>query len=177
MKILVAIAMHQIFMETVQSLFMQDWPERLDYLFIAGDEPGSDDSYMQISAKYERARAQALAGDYDALWCVEADMIVPVDALRKLAGIDADVAYGLYCWRHEPATGMLNCYPVVSEREGFGLSHYPEQAHELWGHVVRVAGLGLGCTLIRRSVLEAITFRHGERVARHALFQSIAIGY
>jgi hypothetical protein len=163
MKILTVTLMHQIYMETVQSLFMQDWPEPLDYLFIAGDKDPSADSYQQISDKYERARHQALAGNYDAIFCVEADMVIPSDALRKLAGIDADVAYGLYCWRHVPAIGLWSAYPVVSERKGFSLSHFPAQAHELWGHVVRIAGVGLGCTLIRRSVLEAITFRHGEQ--------------
>jgi hypothetical protein len=165
MRVLVVTLMHQVFLQTVQALFMQDWPAPLEYLFVSGDEDAAADSYQQITAKYERARQQALAGNYDAMFCVEADMIIPSDALRKLAAIGADVAYGMYCWRHEPALGMLNCYPVVGESRGFSLSHFPEQARAVWGHVAKVAGVGLGCTLIRRPVLEAIQFRHARASA------------
>lgn len=160
MRILVATLMHQLFLQTVQSTLVQDWPEPLDFLYLSGDVDPDADGYAKITDKYERARRQALFGQYDALFCVEADMIIPPDALRKLASMPVDVAYGLYCFRHHPALGMWNAYAVVTERSGASLSHFPDEARATWGHTALISGVGLGCTLIQRRVLEAITFRH-----------------
>jgi hypothetical protein len=38
----------------------------------------------------------------------------------------------------------------------------PEQAKAAWGKVIDVAGVGTGCTLIKREVLEQIEFRTDE---------------
>ncbi len=99
----------------------------------------------------------ALDSGYDALWTVEADMIVPPDALRRLAAVDADVAYGLYVSRH----GRLQwlAYLSVTEHSGTSISVLPERAREAWGKVIETQGAGMGCTLIHRHVLEAIPFR------------------
>jgi hypothetical protein len=150
--------MHQLFLHTVQATFLQKWDGELDFLFLSGGD--SEDSYQAVTDKYERARFQALSGGYDAMLCVEADMIIPPDALHKLVMLDTDVAYGLYCWRHPPALGMWNAYPIVTESSGYSLSHNKDEARACWGQLALVAGVGLGCTLIRRRVLEAITFRH-----------------
>ena len=45
-------------------------------------------------------RSMALAGGFDALLLVENDMILPPDALLKMAAVDADVVCGLYVNRH-----------------------------------------------------------------------------
>lgn len=158
MRVLVAIAMHQLYLHTVQSVFLQQWDGPLDFLFLSGES--TDDVYQAVTDKYNRARAQALAGGYDALFCVEADMLIPNDALAKLANVGSDVAYGLYCWRHGKALGMWSAYPVVSPTKGFSLSHIKDEARACWGQLAIVNGVGLGCTLIRRRVLEACAFRH-----------------
>lgn len=158
MKILVAIAMHQLYLQTVQSVFVQQWDGPLDFLFLSGDD--TSDVYQAVTDKYNRARTQALAGGYDALFCVEADMLIPPDALAKLARIGADVVYGLYCWRHEPGLGLWNCYPVVEPTRGFSITNIPDEARATWGHIAIVGGLGLGCTLIQRKVLESGPFHH-----------------
>lgn len=159
-RILVVVAMHQLCLETVQRTFVQDWDAPLDFLFLRGNT--TDDTYQAVTDKYNRARDQVLAGGYDAMLTIEADMIVPPDALTKLAALGADVAYGLYCWRHPPGLGLWNCYPVVSPNRGFSVTNIPEEARACWGQIAIVAGLGLGCTLIQRQVLEAGPFHHAE---------------
>lgn len=160
MRVLVAIAMHQLHLHTVQRVFVQAWDGPLDFLFLSGGD--GDDGYQNVTDKYERARQQCLDGGYDALFCVEADMLIPPDALAKLVRVGADVAYGLYCWRHPPGLGLWNCYPVVSSDRGFSITNIPEEARLCWGQIAIVAGLGLGCTLIRRHVLEALQFHHAD---------------
>src|SRR5512139_1629566 len=53
-----------------------------------------------ITHKYNQARQMTLDGGYDALFTVEADMLIPPIALERLSRIEADVAYGLYVSRH-----------------------------------------------------------------------------
>jgi hypothetical protein len=118
--------MHQLYLSTVRSAFLQKWDGPLDFLFLSGGE--TDDGYQNVTDKYERARRQALSGGFDYLFCIEADMIVPPDALAKLIAIDADVGYGLYCWRHGSALGMWSAYPIVENSRGYSLSHNKDEA-------------------------------------------------
>lgn len=155
--------MHQLYLHTVQATFLQKWDGPLDFLYLSGGD--GDDGYENVTNKYNRARDQFLAGGYDALFCVEADMLIPPDALYKLHTLlvaGADVAYGLYCWRHPPGLGLWNCYPRVSATNGFSITNIPDEARTCWGQLAVVAGLGLGCTLIQRHVLEALPFHHAD---------------
>lgn len=144
---------------TVQSIFRLDWPEPLDWLFFANDNP-LEDGYENVLHNYTRARAKALEGGYDYLLTVESDMIIPPDTIGKLLDCGADVAYGLYVFRHGRRT--WSAYTEVAVKSGVSLSQTPSEAKALWGKVVDVAGVGLGCTLISRKVLEEIPFRLGE---------------
>src|SRR5689334_13795001 len=63
---------------------------------------GERDSRDIITEKYNAGRARVLSGAYDAMLCIESDMIVPEDALVKLAATGADVAYGVYVFRRTP---------------------------------------------------------------------------
>jgi hypothetical protein len=144
---------------TVQSIFRLQWDGPLDWLFVANDNP-HDEPYDNVTHNYERARRQALAGGYDALLTVEADMIVPPDALTKLVACESDVAYGLYVWRH--GRRKWSAYTAVETRYGKSLSEDSERAKAAWGQIVDVAGVGLGCTLIRRRVLAGLDFHMGD---------------
>jgi len=152
--------MLQMHLHTVRSMFVQQWDGPLDFLFLSGGD--SEDSYQAVTDKYERARFQALSGGYSHLFCVEADMLIPPDALHKLITLDADVGYGLYCWRHGQAIGMWSAYPILSNSRGYSLSHNKDEARACFGQLAIVNGVGLGCTLIKRKVLEAITFHHAD---------------
>lgn len=148
----------RVYDRAIESILALEWDGGIDWLFQAvGDQPGVH-RYDNITAKYRRARGVLLEGDYDALLTVEDDVIVPPDALVKLAALEKPVAYGVICWRHEPYR-----WSAVTELEGYdhhvSLDEYPALARDAWGEVIEIKGCGLFCTLIRREVLKAIDFR------------------
>lgn len=114
-------------------------------------------NFANVVAQYQRAWQMALAGGYDALVTVEHDMILPPDALEKLNNTDAGVVYGVYMLRHGVPT--LSAWQYTGKRNmGMSLSLYPkvvEKARQQgW---LEVCGVGWGCTLIRREVLQRLT--------------------
>lgn len=122
--------------------------------------PGAD--MRNVLAQYVRGRELALAGGYDALWCVEHDMQCGPDALGRLWATGAPVAYGVYVLRH--GSEVLNAWEFLPRSKNLGesLSLAPGklQAARKRG-VTPVSGVGFGCTLIRRAVLERLPFRSG----------------
>ena len=119
------------------------------------------ESYDQITQKYQHGRKLTLSGGYDAMLTIEYDNVVPANALQRLAAVDADVAYGLYVSRGNPRwLAFINVFSA----SGITYSRDEPTAQAAWGKVIETGGIGLGCTLIRRHVLEAIEFR---RIAGH----------
>ncbi len=147
----------RVFARTITSIFNLDWPHPMEIVFGKDDEPVSK-PYNNLTEKYNRARQMTLDGGYDALLTIEADMIVPPDTVKRLAAVDADVAYGLYVSRHGRLIWLA--FTAVSEHAGTSISVVPEQARASWGKVIETKGVGMGCTFIHRHVLEAIEFRH-----------------
>lgn len=125
--------------------------------------PGTEPPYANITANYEAARRAALDRGSAALLCVEADVIPPVDALDLMIRASADVTYGLYVWRGQR---LWSAYSAVGQDDGLSLSADPVRAQRAWGRIIDVEGVGLGCTLIRRHVLETISFRYVVRNSR-----------
>jgi len=112
--------------------------------------------------KYKRARQKVLNENYDALFTVEHDMIVPENALVKMLDTKADVIYGLYCFRH--ITPMLNALRAVSsDWPDMSMSFFPEYIKKGkrrgW---IECSGSGMGCTLIYRRVLEKLDFHRAK---------------
>lgn len=119
---------------------------------LSKDETG----YANITANYRRARLLALEREADALLCIEADILAPEDALERMSAARADVVYGLYVWRGQR---LWSAYTTVDKDRGVSLSADPGRARAEWGRIVDVEGVGLGCTLIGRAVLESVDFR------------------
>lgn len=164
-RVLIYVPMIRLYGRALQSILRQEWDGQLDIVFAKGnDAPADADKqrkFEAVTAKYNHGRELALARGYDAMFCTEDDMIVPSDALQKLWQTGADIAYGLYCWRNS-SFHKWNAYIELDEDSGKSLSDEPELARKLWGQVIEVKGIGNGCTLIRRHVLEALPFRkHG----------------
>jgi hypothetical protein len=153
---------------TLDSIFALEWDGHADIVF------GKHDRYQpqrrdisdyenernrDIVVKYNHARKMTLEGGYDALMTIEADMLPPKNALKRLDQVDADIVYGLYVSRHgkHPWLTMMNVTEQVRGSQGKGETWKEREA--MWGKVVDTAGVGFGCTLIRRNVLEAIPFR------------------
>lgn len=92
-----------------------------------------------------------LALDYDYLFSVDSDIIVPVDALERMLAADVDMISGLYVQRRLDSQileiykqtsngGVVNM--LVSEIENQGL--------------VEIAACGFGCVLIKSAVIQQL---------------------
>lgn len=113
--------------------------------------------HRNVLSSYRRATLRALEG-YDALLIVEHDMILPSHAIRALANTPGDVGYGVYLFRW--GGYVLNAFEYIGDRNiGESLSLHRDKARRAREQgLVRVSGAGWGCTLLRRSALEAIPF-------------------
>jgi hypothetical protein len=132
------------------------YPGAVDWIVSSNDNPfdlGNDN----VAYQHNKARDILLNGDYDALLSFEADMIIPADAIRGLIDCEADIAYGLYVWRHN--LKRWSAYHDLGLFGGRSFSLKRELAQSAWGTIQDVAGLGMGCTLIKRHVLEKLEFR------------------
>lgn len=151
----------RIYDRTYQSIMDLHWYAPLDIVWGRQDmekHPGDYGGKHNLMEKYRQARRLALSGGYDALLTVESDMIIPRLTLERLTRLDADIAYGLYCSRH-----MNHPWLAFSEIDdnfvGETFSNDPDLCLAAWGNAVDSYGIGMGCTLIWRRVLERIDFR------------------
>lgn len=149
--------------ETVRALMALEWEGPLS-LLLQRDNPTGDPVRDHLH-QYRRGREIFLAGPYDALLAIEADVIPPAETLQRLAALDADLAYGCVAFRSGPphVANVLQRYPGQARNIGESLSLWPnlwDEAQRLG--VVDCSGSGLACVLIRRHVLEAIDFREAE---------------
>lgn len=157
--VLVFTPVYRLEPEMVTAAAALEWDGPLMWLFQRDNPTG--DGRENILHQYNRGRETFLAGRYDAMLVIESDIIVPPDTLRRLAALDADVAYGVYRFRHSGIINILERYAGTPRNEGESLSIRPEKlAEALLRGYVPCSGGGLGCALIQRHVLEAIPFRH-----------------
>jgi hypothetical protein len=144
--------------ETVASIVGQQTRQRVDWeIGRCNPHPGRD--MRNVLAQYNYGRELCLSGPYDALLTVEQDMVIPSHTIEALCDTPAPVVYGTYLLRHNDP--VLNAWQYIGNKAlGMSLDRYPaELAGYRKGGVGRVSGVGFGCTLIRRSALEAIPFR------------------
>lgn len=152
--------------ETVAALLALQWPGVLTWIFQRDNPETASDrqaARRNILHQYQQARCRFLKGNDEALFVVESDIVPPLDALQKLAALEADVAYGVYRFRVSNVINIFEKYPGTAKNMGESLSLYPPKlAAARKAGVIACTGGGLGCTLIKRHVLEAIPFRLGE---------------
>ena len=122
-----------------------------------------------LLVKHKQMRQRVLDEGFDALLCIESDMIVPPNVVTKLAALDADVGYAFFCSRH---SGMLLCFEHIGEWSGRALNANPARARKVWGSVLPTEGAGFGCTLVRRHVFEQVDFRLD---GKHDFWDDLAI--
>lgn len=151
--------------QAMESIYCQEWRKGAITHYCPN---GGDDVDDPVAAKYAEAREVFLAGKWDYFMCAESDMILPLTATQRLADLDTDVAYGVYSWRHNPT--KWNAYTFLDVEGGKSITAKPEVARECWGKVIEVAGVGKGCTLIKRHIIEAIPFRGRKGVASDHCF-------
>lgn len=124
------------------------------------DNPYPVPDHRNVLHQYQQARAEFLAGEWSALLTVEHDNVLPDSgAVGRLMDTPGDIVYAPYVLRH--GAPLLNTWQYIGNRRaGDSLTKHPDElakarAKNIW----RVSGIGMGCTLFRRHVLEALKFR------------------
>jgi hypothetical protein len=123
--------------------------------------PGAD--HRNVTAQYQRAQAMMLEGEYDALLTFEHDNVLPDPrAVQRLLDTPGDVVYAPYVLRH--GVSVLSTWQYIGDKNlGESLTLHPDELEKARAAVVwRVCGVGHGCTLFRRHVMERIDFHCGE---------------
>ena len=109
---------------------------------------------VNIAYKMEAARKTALHLQYDCIFNVEDDNVIPKNAMLRLIEAEKDFICGLYRYRpsRKPNT------PLMPEK---GMSRINFEAYDIDTGVQEAFLLPWGCTLFKRNVLEKITFTPG----------------
>lgn len=150
-----------------------EWDGPLSFLLQRDNPLPGDDRATGVKNhfhQYVRGRDYFLRGNYDALLFIESDIIPPPDALKKLAALDCDVAYGCYVYRnHEnPIVNIYEFYannPVSKKQRARNMgSSLSIGDGSKWEEakakgIVECSGASFGCVLIKRHVMEAIPMR------------------
>lgn len=118
--------------------------------------------HRNVYHQYLRIRDLFLAGAWDALLMVEHDNRLPdAGALQRMYDTEADVVYAPYILRH--GIRLLSTWQYLGagySNLGASLTNYEgELARAKAAGVWRVSGVGFGCTLVRRGVIEQVPFR------------------
>jgi hypothetical protein len=123
--------------------------------------PGAD--HKNVLAQFQKAQDDFLASSWDALLTVEHDNVLPDNgAIQRLLDTPGDVVYAPYVLRHGVA--VLSTWQYIGNKNlGESLTLHPDELEKARAAVIwRVCGVGHGCTLFHRHVLEAIRFRKGD---------------
>lgn len=156
--------LHPLTAASIESL---DWPT-MPIVYGRNDTPNKMGKFYDLCDKHNQARAMVLQGGYDALFLVEADMVLPPDALRRLVALDVPVAYGLYVSRGAPHEWLALTSLTPTEHEFVSTDH--DYVHRWFGdgtQAIETQGVGMGCTLIKREVLAKLAF-HLDRFGANA---------
>lgn len=151
-------------LETIAAIFGMEFDCPRDYHIThynvhSLDEVGG--ARLNVQAAYTRGRDLFLAGDYTHLVIVESDIIPPPDAWLKLKALNKPLALALYCLRPRHSGGdFLSACPYFGGGDiEESYSFRPEHLAKVKDGASRVSGMGLGCIVIERQVMEAIAFR------------------
>lgn len=95
------------------------------------------------------------AKNYDYLFSVDSDIVMPRDTLVKMISADCDIISGLYIQRI-PNTHTLEIY---KDTQNGGCTNIPYEEIEQRG-IVEIAACGMGCALIKGEVFRKIEYPH-----------------
>lgn len=155
MKVLGFTAQSRVIPSVLLGIHNLQWNDVLHWRFSrGGDVPG-----QKSESCYRKAldiRRVILSSDYDALFIVDDDTLIPPDTLERLVAHEADIAYALYIRRDKGHHWTASHYIGERELDPYGTRDGDMQS--AWGKVIEVAGVGTGCTLVHRHVLERIPF-------------------
>jgi len=131
---------------------------------VGTDNPHPIGDHRNVLHQYQQARDYFLHGIWDTLLTVEHDNVLPDSgALQRMLDTPGDVIYAPYRLRH--GNPVLSTWQYINDRNlGMSLSNYKNEMRQARQTIVhRVCGVGMGCTLFRRAIIERIPFASTER--------------
>jgi glycosyltransferase involved in cell wall biosynthesis len=133
--------------ETFKSIYDQEVPEgyKTEFQFFYGYQI---DQIRNLIAEW--------AKNYDYLFSVDSDIILPKDALRKMIAADKDIVSGMYIQRI-PNSHILEIYMV---NKNGGIVNIPDEFIAPYNGLVEIAGCGFGCCLVKGEVFRAMEYPH-----------------
>lgn len=155
---------------TMRSINKLKWNEPFDIVVKRDDMDRIPETIQarieNTASKHIFARELFLRGNYEAMLTIDSDIIIPSNALERLNNVEADIVFGLYVNR----PSSRHCWMLRFGDELGSKIYTPEFMHSVWNKIVPSDGLGNGCTLIRRKVLEAIEVKYAELSANDCYF-------
>lgn len=129
---------------------------------VTTENPYPIPSNRNVYHQYLRIRETFLAGEWDALLMLEHDNRLPdAGALQRMYDTEAEVVYAPYTLRH--GMRVLSTWKYLGPKYtnlGSSVSNDDEWVARAKAVVtLPVSGVGFGCTLVRRSVVERVPFR------------------
>ena len=162
MKVLFHSPVLRFFPKAYRSWFRLEKKEvELDYFFTFYNPFLKERSRENIAWKMEKARKLVLEQEYDYLLNVEADIVLPTNALQKLLSNKKKVVSGLY--RGRPSSFFNTCicariYDPAGPQDSD--DRYPEVEKDFrFGELIECCFLCFGCILIAKDILAQISFK------------------
>ena len=155
-RVLLYVPSHREIPEARESWIKQKAPDTWVDLFIMRYDPYPDRGpYDNLDVKSERARRMCLEGEYDYLFTVEDDIVLPDNALELLLKENAQVISGMIRCRWE-TSGDCRLSGRILDIEGPQDSDdRPLELEDIkhWGEIIECTGVSYGCLLIHKDLL------------------------
>ena len=139
-----------------ESWLKQKAPDTWVDIFIMRFDPLPDaGAYPNLAIKNELARRICITGDYDYIFIVEDDIVLPDNALELLLEVKAQVVTGLH--RGRPETWGISglCVRIADPDGPQDADDRPLEVKDVknWGDVIEVTGSSQACLLISKKML------------------------
>ena len=127
----------------------------VDVLIMRFDPLPDAGAYPNLAIKNELARRMCITGDYDYLFIVEDDIVLPDDALEKLLTVNNPVVVGLHHGRPE-TWGICGLCVRIADPDG------PQDADDRylelkdvknWGDIIECTSSSQACMLLSKKLL------------------------
>lgn len=110
-----------------------------------------------VDMQRNRIAAKAVADGYGWLLFVDADVVLPQDALANLLEHDADVCMGWYLNRHGRGDERT-CLYAQGRTWSYYMAGTLREKRDAGVYTLRVKGGGLGCCLVRVELFDSLAF-------------------
>ena len=127
--------------------------------------PRGSNSRQALCNSQNYARKKCLDEGYDFLMFIESDLLPPPESIQRLVNHDQRIVGAVYYIGHEVKVPCIffKYFDETKNSYATRLISLKEVPTFLFKGLQKVHGMGLGCTLIRRDLVERFPFWHDER--------------